>query len=98
MDQADLNRPCRLGVEPAKPFIKDQSRRNSIGGRKGAATIGPPAITSAPASGAALTNQLFGASVAAGAGLCGWRAEALALRAASRPWRRVWRLCDPLVA
>ena len=68
MDQADLDRPCRRGVEPAKPFIKDQKPTELDWGSEGAATIGPPAITSAPASGAALTNQLFGAAVAAGAG------------------------------
>ena len=55
------------GAEPAKPYIKHQSRRSSIGSLKGAATIGPPTIRFAPASGAAATNQLFGASVAAGA-------------------------------
>ncbi len=62
-----------LGVEPAEPFIKDQSRRSSIGGLKGAATIGPPpAIMFAPASGAASTNQLFGAAAGAVRMWCMW--------------------------
>jgi hypothetical protein len=57
-----------LGLEPAKPVINDQSRQSSIEGLKGAAAIGPRAITFVPTSGATLTNQLFGAAVAAGAG------------------------------
>jgi hypothetical protein len=59
---------------------------------------GPPAHFARAYIGRELANQLFGASAGAMFMLCGWRAEALALRAASRPWRRVWRLCDPLLA
>jgi hypothetical protein len=60
----------------------------------------PLRVSFAPPKTARFINQLFGASAgAAGAVifLFMWWAEALAWCAAVRAWRRVWRLCEPLV-
>ena len=67
-----LRKQDGLGVELAKPFIKGPKPTKLDRGLKGAAAIGPPAITFAPNSGATLSNQLFGAAAGAVFILCMW--------------------------
>ena len=76
------------------------SSLHSISYEGGRYDTAPSLPVRAPQNGASGIIQLFGASAgAAGAVifLFMWWAEALAWCAAVRAWRRVWRLCDPLV-